>query len=94
MSRRLALALLLPLAFASSHLLAKTSALVGNDDAVAEVDSVGGEAEEAPPSPKPAAKRAAQSAPAKAKPQTTQYRDQPNAKQAPRWHRFIPGMIR
>ena len=94
MTRRLALALLLPLAFASSQLSAKTSTLVGNDDAVPEVENIGGEIVEAPPSPKPAAKRSAQSAPVKAKPQTTQYRDQPNAKQAPRWHRFIPGMIR
>lgn len=94
MTRRLALALMLPLAFAGSQVMAKTSALVGNDEAVAETDNVGGESEEASPSPKPAAKRSAQAAPVKAKPQTTQYRDQPNAKQAPRWHRFIPGMIR
>ncbi|MCC7249978.1 MAG: hypothetical protein IT473_15255 [Lysobacter sp.] len=94
MSRRLALSLLLPLAFASPHLLAKTSTLVGNDDPVAEAENVGGEAQAEPSSPKPAAKRGAQIAPAKPKPQTTQYRDQPNAKQAPRWHRFIPGMIR
>ncbi|GEM_PF-1451811 len=94
MTRRLALALLLPLAFASPHLLAKTSTLVGNDEAAVETENVGGEAEVTPPSPKPAAKRSAQSAPVKVKPQTTQYRDQPSAKQAPRWHRFIPGMIR
>ena len=94
MTRRLALVLLLPLAFASPHLLAKTSALVGTEDAVPATESVGGETEETPPSPKPAAKRPAQTAPAKAKPQTTQYRDPPSAKQTPRWHRFIPGMIR
>lgn len=92
MTRRLALALMLPLAFVSPHLLAKTSTLVENDQA--EAECIAGAAEEAPPSPKPAAKRAAQIAPAKAKPQTTQFREQSSAKQAPRWHRFIPGMIR
>ncbi len=90
--RSLTFVVLMSLALASPQLLAKTSAIVAGDDQTLTTEDVGGD-EQAPPAPKPAAKRPAQSAPAKGKPQT-QYRDQPANKTAPRWHRFIPGMIR
>jgi hypothetical protein len=94
MNRRcLALALLLSLTFASSQLLAKTSTIAAGTPEEATTENVGGDEQQSPP-PKPAAKRpAAPSAPAKDK-QQTQYRDRENPKAAPRWHRFIPGMIR
>lgn len=91
--RTLVFALMLSLTFASSHLLAKTVSIASSDDNVAPTtENVGGDAETQPPR-KPADKRAEPNAPAKAKPQT-QYRDQQINKAAPRWHRFIPGMIR
>ncbi len=90
--RSLAFALLMSLALASPQLSAKTTTIAAGDDQTPTTENVGGD-EQAPPWPKPAAKRPVQSAPAKGKPQT-QYRDQGNSKTAPRWHRFIPGMIR
>ncbi len=90
--RTLAAALLLSLTFASSQLLAKTTSIAGTDDVVPATESVGGDAETATPR-KPADKRDGPNAPAKGKPQT-QYRDPQSSKAAPRWHRFIPGMIR
>jgi hypothetical protein len=89
--RTLAAALLLSLTFASSQLLAKTASIAGTDDVAPATENVGGDAETAPPR-KPADKRA-EPTPAKGKPQT-QYRDPQSSKTAPRWHRFIPGMIR
>jgi hypothetical protein len=90
--RTLAFALLLSLTFASSQLLAKTASIAGTDDVAPTTENVGGDEEAAPPR-KPADKRAGPNAPVKGKPQT-QYRDQQGSKTAPRWHRFIPGMIR
>jgi hypothetical protein len=91
-SRSLAFALLMSLAFASPQLLAKTSAIAAGDDTESTAENIGGD-DQATPSPKPAAKRPVQVVPAKSSAQT-QYRDQPSNKTAPRWHRFIPGMIR
>jgi hypothetical protein len=80
------------LVLASPQALAKTSSIAGASDDTSAAEIVGGE-EDPQPAAKPAAKPGIQSLPAKGK-QQTQYRDQPNGKAAPRWHRFIPGMIR
>jgi hypothetical protein len=80
------------LALASPQALARASSIAGASDDTAATENVGGE-EDTQPAAKPAAKPGSQNLPAKGK-QQTQYRDQPNGKSAPRWHRFIPGMIR
>jgi hypothetical protein len=91
--RRLAFAVLLSLSFVSTPLLAKTSALSADPAEETTTENIGGD-EQQSPAPKPATKRPAAPNASEKDKQQTQYRDRQNGKAAPRWHRFIPGMIR